>query len=160
MKEIHELSQCNNLATGWSITSSFPGRCWDFSDRIVFWDVTHCSPYMLIMLQRNLQSATSHYTVMEAGSFCKPSVPIDQTTRHYTPEGCNLHIHCHDKLNPLWFLFTRLTLGPNQPSTQWKTRDSFQGDTVTWWLKPVAHIHLYPRIWMREVTPPLRHTFP
>jgi len=58
------------------------------------------------------------------------------------------------------FLFTRLTLGSNQPSTQWKTRDSFPGDTVTWWLKPIAHIHLYPSIWMREVTPPLHHTSP
>ena len=39
--------------------------------------------------------------MMEAGSFHQLSVHIDQTTRRYIPEGCNLRIHCHDNFNPL-----------------------------------------------------------
>jgi hypothetical protein len=49
----------------------------------------------------NLQPTSSHYTMMEAGSFHQLSVHIDQTTGRYIPEGCNLHIHCHDNFNPL-----------------------------------------------------------
>jgi hypothetical protein len=80
------------------------------------------------MLQRNLQPATSHLIMVEAGSFCKPSVHINKTTWRYIPESCNLRTNCHENFNPLISLHQIYRiLGPNQLSTQFKTGILSQG---------------------------------
>jgi hypothetical protein len=65
--------------------------------RLVFWVAMLCT---MVNSTKNLEKLFASIYRAEAGSY-EMLVPIYKNTWCHSPEGHNLHIHCHKNLKPL-----------------------------------------------------------